>query len=81
MRAHKQIAVKSHVRRAGDGKVPEVKMLEADLQRLLSRKVEFQLPHPHAQKGWIRLEFYSLDDLDRLMERLKKAGDASANSK
>jgi ParB family chromosome partitioning protein len=73
VREHKQVPVKGHVRGAtGPAKAPEVKALEDDLQRTLARKVELQRSSPDAKKGWIKLEFYSLDDLDHLVSQLKR---------
>jgi len=73
VRDHKQVAVKGHVRGASEDKKPaEVRAIEEDLQRVLARKVELHSNASH--KGWIKLEFYSLDDLDALLARLKKAG-------
>ena len=43
--------------------------LEEDLQRSLKRKVELQTASPHATKGWLRLEFYSHDDLAYIVRR------------
>lgn len=51
---------------------PEIRAIEEDLQRALARKVSFQVSGPTSQKGWIKLEFYSLDDLDQLILQLKK---------
>ena len=75
---HKHVMVKGHIRgAAGAAKAPEARLLEEDLQRSLKRKVELQTASPHATKGWLRLEFYSLDDLDQLTDRLKKAGQST----
>ncbi len=75
---HKHVSVKGHVRGAtGTAKSPEARLLEEDLQRTLKRKVELQTASPHATKGWLRLEFYSLDDLDQLLEQLKKSGQSA----
>jgi ParB family transcriptional regulator, chromosome partitioning protein len=74
VRDHKQVPVRSHVRApAGQSKPPEVKAVEEDLQRILARKVELQTLGAEAKKGWLKLEFYSLDDLDQLISRLKKS--------
>jgi ParB family transcriptional regulator, chromosome partitioning protein len=48
----------------------DVRHLEEDLQKSLGRRVELQAKGK--SKGWLRLEFYSLDDLDRLIKALKK---------
>ena len=78
VRAHKQIAVKGHVRSAaGQAKSSETKALEEDLQRVLARKVELQPAGPTSKKGWIKLEFYSLDDLDHLVAQLKRTAQPS----
>jgi len=47
----------------------DVRHLEEDLQRTLSRRVVIDARAKN--KGWVRLEFYSLDDLDTLVARLK----------
>lgn len=73
VREHKQVSVRGHVRGAKETKSPEVKALEEDLQRTLARKVELQTTGPTAQKGWLKLEFYSLDDLDHLLAQLKRS--------
>jgi ParB family chromosome partitioning protein len=54
-------------------KTADMKAIEEDLQRVMGRKVEFQTTNPAAQKGWIRLEFYSLEDLDALLGRLRSS--------
>jgi ParB family chromosome partitioning protein len=72
VRHQKQIAVKGHVRGAVPAKSPEARALEEDLQRTLTRKVELQTSGPAAKKGWLKLEFYSLDDLDHLIAQLKR---------
>lgn len=74
VRDHKQVAVRGHVRGATPAvKPPEVKAIEEDLQRNLTRKVELQTLGADAKKGWLKLEFYSLDDLDHLIAQLKRA--------
>ncbi len=74
VRDHKQITVKGHTRAATTpGKPPEVKSIEEDLQRVLARKVELQTLGAEGKKGFLRLEFYSLDDLDHLIAQLKRA--------
>ncbi len=79
VRDHKQVPVRGHVRgaAAGPSKAPEVKALEEDLQRTLARKVELQLGNAAAKKGWVRLEFYSLEDLDHLVAQLKRVSQSS----
>ncbi|HRY28789.1 MAG TPA: ParB/RepB/Spo0J family partition protein [Elusimicrobiota bacterium] len=54
-------------------KDPDVRQLEEDLQRTLGRKVEIQTRGK--KKGWLRLAFYSLDDLQLLIRHLKKSKD------
>jgi ParB family chromosome partitioning protein len=66
--------------RAGRVKSPrrknaDVRHLEEDLQRTLSRRVVIDARAKN--KGWVRLEFYSLDDLDTLVARLKNRPHAS----
>lgn len=53
----------------------DVRHLEEDLQRTLSRRVVIDARAKN--KGWVRLEFYSLDDLDSLVARLKNRPHAS----
>jgi len=55
---------------AAPAKAPEIRALEEDLQRALTRKVEIHTSASH--KGWIKLEYYSLDDFDALANQLKK---------
>jgi ParB family chromosome partitioning protein len=71
--AHKQVTVKGHARKAPEAKPLEVKALEEDLQRALARKVELARSGPTSQKGWLKLEYYSLEDLDHLTNQLKKS--------
>jgi ParB family transcriptional regulator, chromosome partitioning protein len=76
VRVHKQPSAREHVRTAGyepKPKSPEARAIEEELQRALGRKVEMQIARSPSLKGWIRLEFYSLDDFDRLIAQLKKA--------
>ena len=47
----------------------DVRHLEEDLQRALGRRVAIDARAK--AKGWVRLEFYSLDDLDTLVKLLK----------
>jgi ParB family transcriptional regulator, chromosome partitioning protein len=73
-----KVAVKGHTRKAaGESKPAEVRAVEEDLQRVLTRKVELQTTSAASQKGWIKLEFYSLDDLDALIAQLKRVSTAS----
>jgi len=55
-------------------KAPEIRALEEDLQRILTRRVEIQTGTATSQKGSIKLEYYSIDDFDALVNQLKKAG-------
>jgi ParB family chromosome partitioning protein len=72
VREHKQVAVKGHVRGTPPAKSPEAKAIEEDLQRTLARKVELQTVGAEGKKGWLKLEFYSLEDLDHLLAQLKR---------
>jgi ParB family chromosome partitioning protein len=73
-RDHKRGKKQEHLRTAGyENKPPEIKALEEDLQHTLARKVEIHTSSPSSHKGWIKLEFYSLDDFDALVNRLKKS--------
>jgi ParB family chromosome partitioning protein len=68
--AHKKGSKPEHLRAAGyENRPPEVKALEEDLQRALTRKVEIHTSSSH--KGTIKLEFYSLDDFEALVNKLK----------
>lgn len=74
VREHKQVSVKGHTRSVvAPGKSPEVKSIEEDLQRSLARKVELHTLGAEGKKGFLKLEFYSLDDLDHLIAQLKRA--------
>jgi ParB family chromosome partitioning protein len=78
VREHKKVAVRGHVRNtSGPAKSPEVKSLEEELQRALSRKVELHTSAGDSKKGFLKLEFYSLDDLDRLVRQLQRASHLS----
>ena len=55
--------------KAPNRKNPDVRHMEEDLQRLLGRRVSIDARG--RQKGWVRLEFYSIDDLQRLLHVLK----------
>jgi len=73
VREKKNVNVREHVRTNGyDAKLPEVRAIEEDLQHSLARKVELRETNSASHKGWLKLEFYSLDDLDALIGRLKK---------
>jgi ParB family chromosome partitioning protein len=71
VRAHKGAAKKAAA--PATPKSAEVKTIEETLQHTLGRKVELHAAGA-AHQGWIKLEFYSLDDLDALLAQLKKAG-------
>ncbi len=72
-RARKKGGTPEHLRTAGyENRPPEIKAIEEDLQRTLTRKVEVHTTGASSQKGWIKLEFYSLDDFDSLVSHLKK---------
>jgi len=71
-RDHKKGKKPEHLRVAGyDQRPAEVRAQEEDLQRGLARKVEIHTSGPSSHKGWIKLEFYSLDDFDSLVKKLK----------
>ena len=61
---------KNGAARAAKRKDPDVRRLEEDLQRTLGRRVLIEARRKN--KGWLRLEFYSIDDLQRLLNDLKK---------
>lgn len=72
-RDHKRKKNGEHLRVAGyENRSAEVRALEEDLQRNLTRKVEIHTDSPSSHKGWIKLEFYSLDDFEALLSKLKK---------
>ena len=52
-------------------KNPDVRHMEEELQRHLGRRVSIESRGRH--KGWVKLEFYSLDDLEVLLKHLKRA--------
>jgi ParB family chromosome partitioning protein len=75
VRAHKKVRVRAHLRSdVSPSENSEARAIEEELQRVLTRKIELHVSNKTSQKGWIRLEFYSLDDLDALIAQLKKAG-------
>jgi ParB family chromosome partitioning protein len=77
-REQKQLPAKSPAQPATPpAKSPEAKALEEDLQRILGRKVELHTAGPASKKGSIKLEFYSLDDLDHLVAQLKRVSQTS----
>jgi ParB family chromosome partitioning protein len=74
VRSQKQVKVREHTRAGGfESKTPEVRAIEEELQQSLARKVELRETDASSHKGWLKLEFYSLDDLDALIARLKKS--------
>jgi ParB family chromosome partitioning protein len=77
VREHKKTPKKQAA--APAAKPVEVKQIEEDLQRALGRKVELHAGQD-ATKGWVRLEFYSLDDLDALLTQLKSARTSGPNT-
>jgi ParB family chromosome partitioning protein len=73
-RDHKKGKSSEHLRVAGyENRPAEIRALEEDLQRILARKVEIHTSGPAAHKGSVKLEFYSLDDFESLVNQLKKA--------
>lgn len=50
-------------------KNPDVRHIEEDLQRFLGRRVVINARGK--TKGWVRLDFYSIDDLDVIVQQLK----------
>jgi len=74
VRVKKKGAVREHVRTNGyDNKPTEVRAIEEEMQQVLTRKVELRETDRASHKGWLKLEFYSLEDLDSLLARLKKS--------
>ncbi len=72
-RDHKKGKTPEHLRISGyETRSAEVRHLEEDLQRTLTRKIEIHTTGTSSQKGWVKLEFYSLDDFDALISQLKK---------
>jgi ParB family chromosome partitioning protein len=65
-------AARSGKLRTPKKKDADIRHLEEDLQKSLGRKVEIQ---SRGTKGWMRLAFYSIDDLQVLIRQLKKAKD------
>ena len=57
--------------RAGSRRTPEVVELESSLEKTLGTKVEV-CPGPGPQNGKIIIQYFSLDDLDRVTQILKK---------
>src|SRR5262249_23313077 len=51
--------------KAGRNILPEVKRYEEALSRFLGRRVQIQTS---GKKGWLKLEFYTPEDLDRLCD-------------
>jgi ParB family transcriptional regulator, chromosome partitioning protein len=65
-----QSALKDKTVRPARRKNADVRILEEDLQKTLGRRVEVQARG--RDKGWIRLAFYSVDDLQTLLKQLRK---------
>jgi ParB family chromosome partitioning protein len=59
-------------RALGSSKDPNVVKLEEDLRRWLGTKVTIKTQGKH--KGTVCLEYYSLDDMDRILGLFRKAG-------
>ena len=57
--------------RAGSHKTPEAVQLESELEKHLGTKVEI-CPGPGPQNGKILIHYFSLDDLDRVTQILKR---------
>ena len=57
--------------RAGSHKTPEAAQLESELERHLGTKVEI-CPGPGPENGKILIHYFSLDDLDRVTQILKR---------
>lgn len=55
--------------RSSQKKNPDLRHIEEELQRHLGRRVVIN--SRGKQKGWVRLDFYSIDDLDGLLQQLK----------
>lgn len=51
-------------------KNPDIRHMEEELQRLLGRRVS--VDQKGKQKGWVKLEFYSIADLETLLKILKR---------
>jgi len=59
-------------------KNPEIRAYEQDLQQSMGRKVELDSKAPNAAKGWLKMEYYSLDDLEALRTQLKRVSKPEA---
>ena len=57
--------------RAGSRRAPEVVELESSLEKVLGTKVEV-CPGPGAQNGKIVIQYFSLDDLERVTHIIRK---------
>lgn len=64
-----QAAKRDGTVRPAKRKDPDLRHLEEELQKSLGRRVEIQARGQ--KKGWLRLAFYSVDDLDALVAQLK----------
>lgn len=72
-RDHKKRKKPEHLRVGGyEQRSAEVRAQEESLQSALGRKVEIHTSTPSSHKGWIKLEFYSLDDFEALTQKLQK---------
>ncbi len=78
-RDHKKGKKPEHLRTAGyESRPPEIKTMEEELQRALTRKVEIHTAGASSQTGWIKVEFYALDDFDAITNHLKKTVEREA---
>jgi len=68
---HQQKPRAARLPRAGSRRTPEVVELESSLEKTLGTKVELS-PGPGPQNGKIIIHYFSLDDLDRVTQILKK---------
>jgi len=57
--------------RAGSRRTPEVAALESSLEKILGTKVEV-CPGPGPENGKIIIQYFSLDDLERVLQILRK---------
>jgi ParB family transcriptional regulator, chromosome partitioning protein len=63
-----QTASRSGRIRRAKHKSADVRHVEEELQKALGRRVEV---HARGKKGWVKLSFYSLDDLQALIHQIK----------
>lgn len=72
-RATKKKLIREHAAASGyETRPPEIRALEEELQHALGRKVEIHGGQAPSHKGFMKLEFYSLDDFDALMARFRE---------